>query len=86
MLCPTGRAVIALPSVTSSGATRIVAALTPGGGVTTPRDLAHFVCTEWGVVDLKGQSLAERARLLISVAHPDHRGALTAAAKAQGLF
>ena len=59
--------------------------MTRRGGVTTPRDLAHFIATEWGVVDVKGKSLAERARLLVSIAHPHHRGALADAAKKQGL-
>jgi acyl-CoA hydrolase len=52
---------------------RIVLDLTPGNVVTTPRTDMMYVVTEYGLVNLKGRSLADRARLLISIAHPDFR-------------
>jgi acyl-CoA hydrolase len=52
---------------------RIVFNLTPGNIVTTPRSDVMYVVTEYGVVNLKGKSVAERARALISLAHPDFR-------------
>lgn len=85
-LCPDGRAILALPSTTSKGESRIVPFLKPGGGVVTTRAHVHYVVTEWGIVDLWGKSIRERAQLLIHIAHPDHRAALTAQAKERGLF
>ncbi len=55
---------------------RIVLNLTPGNVVTTPRSDIMYVVTEYGIVNLKGKSVAERARALISIAHPDFREAL----------
>jgi acyl-CoA hydrolase len=52
---------------------RIVTALTRGNVVTTPRTDMMYVVTEYGMVNLKGRSIAERARALISIAHPDFR-------------
>jgi acyl-CoA hydrolase len=52
---------------------RIVSTLTPGNIVTTPRTDVMYVVTEYGLVNLKGKSVAERARALISIAHPDFR-------------
>lgn len=52
---------------------RIVVDLTPGNVVTTPRTDIMYVVTEYGLVNLKGRSLADRARALISIAHPDFR-------------
>ena len=52
---------------------RIALNLTPGNIVTTPRTDVMFVVTEYGIVNLKGKSVAERARALISIAHPDFR-------------
>ena len=68
-----GRPIIALPSTTSGGRSRIEAVLQPGASVTTTRSHVHFVVTEHGIADLHGRSLRERARRLIDVAHPDHR-------------
>jgi len=80
MLSPGGKPVIALPSTTSRGDSRIVPFLKLGAGVVTTRAHAHFVATEHGVADLQGRSLIERARLLIGIAHPNHREALERAA------
>jgi len=75
-----GKPVIALPSVTSKGISRITPLLKPGAGVVTTRAHVHWVVTEYGAVDLRGQNLRQRARALISIAHPDHREVLQAAA------
>ena len=52
---------------------RIVLGLTPGNIVTVPRSDMMFVVTEYGMVNLKGKSVADRAKALISIAHPDYR-------------
>ena len=52
---------------------RIVASLTPGSIVTTPRSDTMYVVTEYGIVNLKGKSVPERARAMIGIAHPDFR-------------
>ncbi len=64
---------------------RIVATLTPGNIVTTPRTDVMYVVTEHGIVNLKGLSVAARARALISIAHPDFRDALAREARARCL-
>jgi acyl-CoA hydrolase len=64
---------------------RIVATLTPGNVVTTPRTDVMYVVTEHGLVNLKGKSVAERAKALISLAHPDFREPLERAARENGL-
>lgn len=68
-----GKPIIALPSVTSKGESRIVPFLREGAGVVTTRGHIHWVVTEYGMVDLFGKSLKQRARALISIAHPNHR-------------
>ncbi len=68
-----GKAIIALPSITSRGESKIVPQLKPGAGVTTTRAHVHYVVTEHGVVDLFGKNLKQRAMALTSIAHPDHR-------------
>ena len=78
-----GRPIIALPSVTSSGRSRISALLQGGASVTTTRSHAHFIVTEHGVARLHGRTLRERARSLIDVAHPDHRDELERQARAR---
>ncbi|MBC9798665.1 acetyl-CoA hydrolase/transferase family protein, partial [Sinomicrobium weinanense] len=75
-----GKAIIALPSVTVKGISKIVPYLKQGAGVTTTRAHVHYVATENGVVDLFGKNLKERAKALISIAHPDHIEALEQAA------
>ncbi|MCC6312894.1 MAG: acetyl-CoA hydrolase/transferase family protein [Thermomicrobiales bacterium] len=83
-LAPGGRAILALPSTAASGAvSRIVPTLAAGAGVVTSRGHVHYVVTEYGAVDLSGQSLRRRAELLTSIAHPDVRPDLQAAARAR---
>ena len=81
-LAEEGRAIIALPSSAQGGASsRIVSSLHEGAGVVTTRAHVRTIVTEWGVAELYGQSLRERARRLIAIAHPDFRDELTAAAR-----
>ncbi|MDD2595000.1 MAG: acetyl-CoA hydrolase/transferase C-terminal domain-containing protein [Bacteroidales bacterium] len=75
-----GKAIIAMPSTTNKGISKIANTLTEGAGVVTTRNHIHWFVTEYGAVNLYGKSLQERARLVISVAHPDHREALDRAA------
>jgi acyl-CoA hydrolase/GNAT superfamily N-acetyltransferase len=77
-----GRSILALSSTARDGrVSRIVPLLTEGAGVVTTRGDVHTVVTEHGVAELKGRTVRERALALISVAHPDFRGDLLAAAK-----
>lgn len=76
-----GKPIFALPSVTSRGESRIVPLLKPGAGVVTTRAHVHYIVTEYGVVNLYGKSLRQRAELLASIAHPQHREALLKAAR-----
>ncbi len=71
-----GKPIIAMPSTTSKGVSRIVPMLKPGAGVVTTRGHVRYVVTEHGVVNLYGKGLQERARLLIGIACPQHREAL----------
>jgi len=81
-----GRSIIALPSSAKDGKlSRIVPVLAEGAGVVTTRGDVHTVVTEHGVAELKGRTVRERALALISVAHPDFRSDLLAAAKARRL-
>lgn len=68
-----GKAIIALPSVTKTGASRIVPFLKQGAGVVTTRSHAQYVITEYGIANLYGKTLKQRAKALIDIAHPDHR-------------
>lgn len=72
-----GRSIVALPSTAAKGTiSRIVASLDPGSAVTTSRNDVHYVVTEYGIAELRGKTLRERARALIGIAHPDFREAL----------
>jgi len=71
-----GKPIIAMPSQTRKGDSKISAVLKPGASVTTTRAHVHWVVTEFGAVDLFGKDLVERARLLTSIAHPNHRESL----------
>lgn len=75
-----GKPIIALPSQTGRGTSKIVPTLKPGAGVVTTRAHVHYVATEFGIADLHGKNLRERSRALIQIAHPDHREALEKAA------
>ncbi|RHW75358.1 acetyl-CoA hydrolase/transferase family protein [Colwellia sp. RSH04] len=77
-----GKAVIALPSTAKRGElSRIVATLDSGAGVVTTRAHVHYIVTEYGVANLRGKSLQERAQALIAIAHPDFRAELAEQAK-----
>lgn len=71
-----GKAIIALPSVTKNGISRIVPSLKPGAGVVTTRAHVHYIVTEYGIADLYGKTIQERVKALVDVAHPDHRASI----------
>jgi acyl-CoA hydrolase len=78
-LAEDGRAIIALPSTALGGSrSRIVATLAEGAGVVTTRAHVQTVVTEYGVADLAGRGIAERARALIAIAAPQFRDELIA--------
>jgi len=82
-----GKAIIALPSTAKGGdVSRIVAELRPGAGVVTTRGDVHQVITEYGVADLHGRTLRDRAKALIEIAHPRFREELSAAARRLNLL
>jgi acyl-CoA hydrolase len=74
-----GKPIIAIPSQTNKGISRIVPFLKEGAGVVTTRGHVHWVVTEYGTVNLFGKSLKQRAKALIEIAHPDHREMLETA-------
>lgn len=72
-----GKPIIALPSTAKNGSiSKIVASLTQGAGVVTGRADVHYVITEYGIAQLHGKSLRERAKALIEIAHPKFRADL----------
>lgn len=71
-----GKPIIALTSQTKHGLSKIVSSLKPGAGVVTTRAHVHYVVTEYGVAHLYGRTLGERAKALITIAHPAHRESL----------
>ncbi len=75
-----GVPIIALPS-TAKDISRIVATLKPGAGVVTTRNHVHYVVTEYGIADLYGKTIRQRAQALINIAHPQFREELTRQAK-----
>ena len=75
-----GVPIIALPS-TAKNFSRIVAILKPGAGVVTTRNHVHYVVTEYGVADLYGKTIRQRAKSLINIAHPDYREELNRQAR-----
>jgi acyl-CoA hydrolase len=84
-----GKSFMCLASTYEKGGqrvSRIVSTLTPGNIVTTPRTDVMYVVTEYGMVNLKGKSVAERAAALIGIAHPDFREPLAREAREAGLI
>lgn len=75
-----GKTFIAIPSMTEKGRSKISPVLTEGAGVVTTRHMVQHIVTEYGVASLRGKSLAERARALVSIAHPSVREELERAA------
>lgn len=72
-----GKSIIAMPSVTSDKKTsKIVPALTAGSAVTTGRNDASYIVTEYGIASLKGKTLKDRAKALIDISHPDFKDSL----------
>lgn len=71
----------AVPTGTTQRLSRIVPTLGAGAPVTVPRTYVDYVVTEHGIAELRGKTLAERARALVEVAHPDFRDALRDEAK-----
>ncbi len=71
-----GKPIIAMSSQTKKGRSKIVNILQPGAGVVTTRAHVHFIVTEYGIADLYGKNLSQRANALIQIAHPDHRESL----------
>ena len=72
-LSPGGKPIIALTSTTKRNESKISSFLKPGAGVVTTRAHVHYIVTEYGVANLYGRNLRERAKALINIAHPDHR-------------
>jgi acyl-CoA hydrolase len=68
-----GKAIIALPSTTHKGISRIVPFLKPGAGVVTTRAHVHYIVTEYGVANLYGKTITQRVKALAEIAHPDFR-------------
>jgi acyl-CoA hydrolase len=75
-----GKPIIAIPSVTNKGISKIAPILTPGAGVVSTRANIHWLVTEFGAVNLYGRTLQDRAKLIISISHPDHQENLDKAA------
>lgn len=73
---PGGKPITVLPSCTAKGESKIVPFLKEGAGVITSRAHAHWVATEYGIVNLHGKTMRERALALINIAHPKHRESL----------
>jgi acyl-CoA hydrolase len=75
-----GKPIIAIPSITTKGISKIAPILTPGAGVVSTRANIHWLVTEYGAVNLYGRTLQDRAKLIISISHPDHQELLDKAA------
>ncbi|KHD89466.1 MAG: 4-hydroxybutyrate CoA-transferase [Bdellovibrio sp. ArHS] len=80
-LSPGGKPIIALPSKTAKGESKISAFLKEGAGVTTTRAHVHYIVTEYGVAYLHGKTLKERTQALIAIAAPEFRETLEIQAK-----
>lgn len=78
-LAPGGKSIIAMPSTIGGGKiSKIVSFLDQGAAVTTNRNDVRYIVTEYGIADLKGKTLRERAKALINIAHPDFKPQLVA--------
>lgn len=75
-LSPGGKPIIAMTSQTRKSRSKLVAQLQPGAGIVTTRAHVHYVVTEYGIADIYGKTLGERAKALISIAHPSHQEVL----------
>lgn len=71
-----GKPIIALKSTTSKGESKLVPMLKPGAGVVTTRAHVHYIVSEYGTAYLYGKNMAQRAKALIAISHPDHRAKL----------
>lgn len=78
-----GRSIVALPAAAKGNSLSRIVERFAAGVTTTPRSDADIVVTEWGAAELRGQTLAERMRRMIEIAHPDFREELARAAHAQ---
>ena len=82
-----GKSFIAFPSTAKGGTvSRIASTLTPGAVVTTSKNDVDRIVTEYGIAELRGRTLSQRARALIAIAHPDHRDRLTFEAKKRNIL
>lgn len=82
-----GKSIIAIPSTAAKGqVSRIVSCFESGTVVSTLRNDVHYVVTEYGIANLRGKSLKERAKALIAIAHPDFRSKLEQEAKSLRLL
>ena len=68
-----GKPIIAMPSVTNKGVSKIVPFLKAGAGVVTTRAHVQYIVTEYGVANLYGKTIKQRVKELVNIAHPDHR-------------
>ena len=85
MFSPGGKGFVVLPSTAKhASVSRIVGALSPGSVVTTGRNVVDHVVTEHGVAELRGRSVAQRARALVAVADPRFRDGLEVQARVLG--
>ena len=86
-ISPGGKSIIAMPSTTKNDTiSKIVLKLDEGACVTTSRNDVHYVVTEYGVANLRGRNVEERAKFLINIAHPDFREQLAKEACNAGLI
>ncbi len=85
MFSPGGKAFVVLPSTAVDGTvSRIRATLTPGSVVTTLKNTVDHIVTEYGIADMRGRSISQRAASLIAIAHPDFRDELSRQARELG--
>ena len=72
-LSENGKPIIAMPSITANGESKIVTTLKQGAGIVTTRAHAHYIVTEYGIADVYGKNIKQRCKALIDIAHPVHR-------------